>query len=222
MTAPPRTAGTTGRTRTQTPTRESGKPAVQPDRSTGGRGRSTAAERAYARRAHRGQRPGDRPDQAADRRQTSGHRASFVILVMVLLIGGVVATLWFSTQATADAYKLEQAKNATNELSVRVGQLQQQVAQQGSPQSLAQRARQLGMVPAGDIAHLVVGPDGKVTVIGTPTKVTPPPPPPPSTPPSGTTGTSTATSTTTPTTTATTTAATTTATTTAATPPTGG
>jgi hypothetical protein len=176
MTAPPRAVPQTGRTRTQqAPGRESGGPAGQPDRQ-----RSAAAERAYARRAQRGQRSGDeRPaaKQKQERKPGSASRATFVILVMVLLVGGVVATLWFSTQATADAYRLEQAKNTTGQLSVRVGQLQQQVAQQDSPQSLAQRAQQLGMIPAGDVAHLVVGPDGRVTVIGTPSKVVPPPPP---------------------------------------------
>ncbi|HVV19015.1 MAG TPA: hypothetical protein VHF06_06230 [Pseudonocardiaceae bacterium] len=184
MTAPPRVASQTGRTRGPAPTRETGKPAVQPDRS-----RSTAAERAYARRAHRGQRPAaDHAAGKVERRPGSAGRVSFVVLVMVLLIGGVVATLWFSTQATADAYKLEQAKNATNKLSSRVGQLQQQVAQQDSPQSLEQHARQLGMVPAPDVTHLVVGKDGKVTVIGTPSKAVPPPPPVTSTsPPAGTT-----------------------------------
>jgi hypothetical protein len=177
MTAPPRTSTPAGRTRTQTSTRESGRVAAALDRASGGRARSGATLRAYARRAQRSTDGG--PGTAADRRQGSAHRASFVILVMLLLTGGVVATLWFATQATADAYKLEQARNETSRLAVRVGQLQQEVAQQGSPQSLAQRAARLGMIPAGDIAHLVVGPDGRVTVIGTPTKAVPPPPPPP-------------------------------------------
>lgn len=181
MTAPPRVTQPATRTRTQTPGRESGKPAGQPDRS-----RSAAAERAYARRAQRGRRSADdRSVAPPERKPGSASRATFVILVMVLLIGGVVATLWFSTQATADAYKLEQAKNTTGQLSVRVGQLQQQVAQQDSPQSLARRAQQLGMIPAGDVAHLVVGPDGRVTVIGTPSKAEPTPPPSSTAPASG-------------------------------------
>jgi hypothetical protein len=154
---------------------------VQPDRS-----RSAAAERAYARRAQRGRTTEGPPPAKAERKAGSTGRVTFVILVMALLIGGVVATLWFSTQATADAYKLEQAKNTTNKLSSRVGQLQQQVAQQDSPQSLAQRAGQLGMVPAPDVTHLVVGKDGHVTVIGTPSKAVPPPPPVTSTPPTST------------------------------------
>lgn len=197
MTAPARVAGPAGRTRTRTqpPQRERGTgkpPAAQPERTTNGR-RSAAAERAYARRSQRSQRsPDAEPAPQAERRPGSASRATFVIAVMALLVGGVVATLWFSTQATADAYRLEQAKNTTNELQVQVGQLQQEVARQDSPLSLQQRAHQLGMVPAGDPAHLVVGGNGKVHMIGTPSAAEPPPPPPkpsttttPSTPPSG-------------------------------------
>jgi hypothetical protein len=185
-------AGSSGRTRTstqaktQTKTPPKTQPRTQPpqrERGTGqpdgGRGRTAAAERAYARRAQRTERAtGTRPAPQAERKQGSASRATFVILVIVLLIGGVVATLWFSTQATADAYKLEQAKNTTNQLQVRVGQLQQQVARQDSPQWLANQAKHLGMIPAGDAAHLVVGANGKVTVIGTPSAAEPPPPPP--------------------------------------------
>jgi hypothetical protein len=189
MTAPARAAGPSARTRTRTqPTpkeRGTGAPVAPPDETTG-RGRSVAAERAYARRAQRTERAtGATPAPKPERKQGSASRVTFVVLVMTLLIGGVVATLWFSTQATADAYRLEQAKNTTNQLSVRVGQLQRQVAAEDSPPSLEQRARQLGMVPAGDPAHLVVGANGKVIVIGTPS-VAQPPPRPTSTPPSGT------------------------------------
>ncbi|HKN99326.1 MAG TPA: hypothetical protein VJX10_19560, partial [Pseudonocardiaceae bacterium] len=135
------------------------------------------------------------PTTRTERKAGSASRATFVILVMVLLVGGVVATLWFSTQATADAYRLEQAKNTTNQLQVQVGQLQQEVAQQDSPPSLAARARQLGMIPAPDAAHLVVGPNGRVRVVGTPSVAEPPPKPttkpvtPTSTPPARSTST---------------------------------
>lgn len=187
MTAPARVPGTTGRTRTtkaQPPQRERGTgTSTQPDRT-----RSAAAERAYARRAQRSQRAtGTQPDTTAERKSGSAGRVTFVVLVIALLIGGVVATLWFATQATADAYNLEQAKNTTSQLQARVGQLQQQVAQQNSPLSLQQRAHQLGMIPAPDPAHIVVGKNGKATVIGTPSAAVPPPPPttaPPTTTPS--------------------------------------
>jgi cell division protein FtsB len=186
MTAPARVAGPTrSRTRTPPPSRER-----EPDRTPGTRGRSAAAERAYARRAQRTERAtGVAPTVKAERRPGSAGRATFVVLVMVLLVGGVVATLWFSTQATADAYRLEQAKKATSELSARVAQLQQQVDEQDSAPALGARARQLGMVPAGDPAHLVVGPDGSVALVGTPSvaRTPPPPPPPTTTPPTSTT-----------------------------------
>ena len=117
-----------------------------------------------------------------------------MILVIGLLVSGVVATLWLSTQATADSYKLAQAQQNTAALQQHVQSLQQQVAEANAPDALASRAQQLGMVPAGDPAHLIVGPDGSVTVIGTPAKATAPPAPPapatttpaaPSTPASG-------------------------------------
>lgn len=177
--------------------------ATQPERSTPTRGRSAAAERAYARRAQRAERERSTvPTGKAERKPGSAGRATFVILVMALLVGGVVATLWFSTQATADAYKLEQAKKDTQGLSVRVAQLRRQVAQQDSAPALGNRAQQLGMVPAGDPAHLVVGPDGSVIVIGTPSAAhapttTPPPPATTTTNPPATTTTNPGTTTTT-------------------------
>jgi hypothetical protein len=160
---------------------------VPPERLAATARSTAAAERAYARRAQRNDRAmvGPRPE----RRQGSAGRITFVVLVIGLLIGGVVASLWFSTQATADAYSLEQAKAVTQGLSQQVQQLQQQVAQADSAPSLAARARALGMVPAGDPARLVVGPNGQVTVIGQPSRVTatpPPPPPPASSAPSST------------------------------------
>jgi hypothetical protein len=196
MTAPARATGPTPaahtRTRTPPPTRErTGKPAAQPtqpERTTATRGRSAAVERAYQRRAQRTERAaGFGPAVKTERKPGSASRATFVVLVMVLLVGGVVATLWFSTQATADAYRLEQAKKDTAALAVRVAQLQRQVAEQDSAPSLGGRALQLGMVPAGDPAHLVVGADGSVTMIGTPSVAKPPPPPPTTTPPATTT-----------------------------------
>ena len=198
MTAPARVAGPTrSRTRTPPPSRER-----EPERAPGTRGRSAAAERAYARRAQRTERAtGVTPTVKTERRPGSASRATFVVLVMALLVGGVVATLWFATQATADAYRLEQAKKATSALSAQVAQLQQQVYKQDSAPALGDRARQLGMVPAGDPAHLVVGADGSVALVGTPSVArTPPPPtttaPPPSTttaPPTSTTSTPTTT-----------------------------
>ncbi|NIH84250.1 hypothetical protein [Amycolatopsis granulosa] len=137
--------------------------------------RSTAAERAYARRAQRAEGL-KRTAPAPERRQARlalrlpRSRATFVLMVMMLLAAGVVTTLLLSTQAIADSYRLEQLRHSNAGLTERIEQLQQDVSGAESPSSLAERARALGMVPAGDPAHLVQNPDGSVTVVGEPKK----------------------------------------------------
>jgi Tfp pilus assembly protein PilV len=165
------------------------------DRGVVTHNRSAAAERAYARRA--GRTPGSRPkgpQARPERKSGSASRVSFVVLVMGLLVVGVVTTLWLSTQSTADSLKLAQAQQATQNLAAKVQLLQQQIDQGRSPAQIAKLAQQLGMVPANSLAHIVVGPNGQVTVVGTPSPATSPAPPPP--PSSSSTSTDTPTSTT--------------------------
>jgi hypothetical protein len=96
-------------------------------------------------------------------------RAPFVLTVMVLLGVGLVATLWLSTAAAADSYRLQDARTAARELSERSERLHREVAALQSPPALAQRAARLGMVPVKDPARRVVGADGAVRVVGEPT-----------------------------------------------------
>jgi hypothetical protein len=137
-----------------------------------GRARAFAAERVRARRGRIGAKSDD-----AGAQQAGAGRASFVVAIIALLVVGVVATLWLSTQAIADSYRLEAAKEEAARLAEQKAVLQREVSGMESAPALAKRARELGMIPAGDPAWLRVGPDGKVTVVGDPTKVVPPPPP---------------------------------------------
>lgn len=137
-----------------------------------GRVRSTAAQRAYARRAQRSGRPAAAPSPDAD------GRTRFVVLVMVLLAGGLIATLALSTSAAADSYRVQQAQSRVRQLSERAEALSRTVANLQTPPSLARRARALGMVPATEPARLVVRPGGEVAVIGHPAPVPAPAPPP--------------------------------------------
>ncbi|SDC29888.1 hypothetical protein [Actinokineospora iranica] len=185
--APERTPDPTRRTRTaDTDTVAAPTKPTRADR-TSARPRTPAAERAYARRAQREGRGGTRshtaPAVKADE-ATSG-RASFVVLIIALLVVGVVATLWLTTQAIADSYRLEAAKQEATRLSEQAAQLQREVTKQESPSALADRARALGMVPAGDPSWLVVNPDGSVTVVGDAKPVTTPPSPNAAAQPSG-------------------------------------
>lgn len=147
-------------------------PATRPAPS---RSRTAAAQRAYARRAHREGRKVDHPiDDDVDH---GAGRASFVVLIIVLLTVGVAATLWLSTQAIEDSYRLDNAKKEADRLSEQAADLQREVTEKESASSLADRAKAMGMVPAGDPARLIVQPDGTVVVVGEPKPVEKPAPP---------------------------------------------
>jgi hypothetical protein len=171
VTAPPRTAtstrgSTTAPARRRDPVPSGGRdPAVQ-------RGRSPAVARAYARRA---QRTGV---WTAGPGNADTGRTPFVMLIMALLAVTLVATLWLSTAATADSYHLQNARKVARQLTERSESLGRQVATLETAPELARRARELGMVPAGDAARLVVRPDGGVVLIGQPRRATAPAAPP--------------------------------------------
>lgn len=167
MTAPPRTVTppTAQRSRAAALNRRRGIESA--------RVRSRAVQRAYARRA---QRTG--PRHAARDSVEAARRAPFVVLVMVLLAVVLVATLWLSTAAAADSYHLRSAREAARNLTERSENLGREVASLETAPEVARRARELGMVPAGDPARLVVRPDGAVVLIGQPRRATAPAPPP--------------------------------------------
>ncbi|MEU4250611.1 hypothetical protein AB0F15_24710 [Amycolatopsis sp. NPDC026612] len=149
----------------------------------GSRGRTSAAERAYARRAQRADllkereprpepkvRPAEQKQLPKLRLRLPKSRASFVLMMMALLAAGVATTLWLTTQAIADSYRLEQLRTTNANLAETKEHLQRDVAKAESPASLAPAAQQLGMVPGGDPARIVVGPDGKTSLVGEPKK----------------------------------------------------
>ncbi|MCR3718513.1 MULTISPECIES: hypothetical protein [Prauserella salsuginis group] len=148
------------------------------------RRRSSAAERAYARRAQRVealQRQTERSETPEPRRlrlqlRWPRSRASFVLMLMALMAVGVATTLWLSTQAISDSYRLEQLRQNNDSLAERSEELQRAVASAGAPAQLAERAEALGMVPGGDPARLVVATDGAVRVVGEPKRANGPAP----------------------------------------------
>lgn len=149
-------------------------------------GKGTAAQKAYARRAQRTASlahphpPGVPVRRLAHALRLPTSRAGFVLMMMGLLSAGVALTLWLSTQAIADSYRLEAVRAETARLAERAERLQQDVTRQQTASALAQKARALGMVPSESPAHLLVTPGGKVTLFGEPKKAQPqrlPPPP---------------------------------------------
>ncbi|MGH3942443.1 MAG: septum formation initiator [Pseudonocardiaceae bacterium] len=158
LAAPPRnTTSTVGRTPTR---RRVNRPA---------RTRSAAVARAYARRAQR-----SGALHGAGQPSAGANRAPFVVLMMVVLSVALIATLWLSTAAAADSYRLQNARESARDLTERSEQLGREVATLETAPELARRALELGMVPAGDPARLVVGSDGSVVVVGEPKAATAP------------------------------------------------
>jgi hypothetical protein len=174
--------GTGGTRRAQATTKTEQPPdAVQPvktPRRAKRTARTSAAERAYARRAQRAgllRREADAERRAVDQKSRRrlrwpASRASFVLMMMGLLAVGVAATLWLSTQAIADSYRLEQLRGFNARQAEQAAQLQRDVTKQESASSLAQKAQELGMVPGGDPARIVVAPDGTTSLVGQPKK----------------------------------------------------
>ncbi|HEU5471529.1 MAG TPA: septum formation initiator family protein [Actinophytocola sp.] len=163
----------------EVPEPDTGQP-PNPTERRDGRPRSAAAQRAYARRAQRTGGAAERfvPEPEPSDEPTGG-RARFVVLIIGLLVVGIAATLWLSTQAIADSYRLERIKQQSTDLSERADVLQREVTRLDSPAALAKRAEELGMVFPGEPAWLVVHPDGTISLFGEPKPATAPAPPPP-------------------------------------------
>ena len=96
----------------------------------------------------------------------------------MLLASGLVATLWLSTAAAADSYRLENARNGARDLSEQAERLRRDVEAMQSAPSVAAGAARIGMVPGGTPAVLLVRPDGSTQLVGTPTAAAAAPPAP--------------------------------------------
>ncbi|MEU6561876.1 FtsB family cell division protein [Nocardia nova] len=136
-----------------------------------------AAQRAYARRRHRA---GERmlPPLPGRAGSLMAGRLPFVAAILALLGCGLLVTLVLTTHAAEDSYQLSDARKVNRQLLDERAALEREVKAADSPPELADRARELGMVPAKDPARLLVAPDGTVTVVGKETPAEGPPQPP--------------------------------------------
>ena len=148
--------------------RQAGAGRSTPGKSTGAtrphetREAAGAVGRAYARRAGRERR------LVGDTGPAAARRSQFVLLIMGLLGVGLIASLWLSTTAAADSYRLDAARHATRDLTERSESLSADIASMQAAPSLARAAQEMGMVQVSDVARLVVAQDGAIRVVGTP------------------------------------------------------
>ena len=91
---------------------------------------------------------------------------------------GLGVTLWLSTDAAERSYQLGNARETNQALLQQKEALERDVLEAQAAPALAEAARNLGMIPSRDTAHLVQDPAGNWIVVGTPKPAEGAPPPP--------------------------------------------
>ncbi len=109
-------------------------------------------------------------------------RVPFVVLVIGSLGLGLGVTLWLSTDSAERSYQLSTARETNQALLLQKEALERDVLEAQAAPALAEAARDLGMIPSRDTAHLVQDPAGNWVVVGTPRPAEGVPPPPLNTP----------------------------------------
>ena len=110
--------------------------------------------------------------------RTLAARVPFVVLVIGALGIGLGVTLWLSTDAAERSYQLGHARQLNQALAQQKEALERDVLEAQAPPALAEAARELGMIPSRDTAHLVQDATGAWVVVGTPKPAEGVPPPP--------------------------------------------
>jgi hypothetical protein len=105
-------------------------------------------------------------------------KVPFVVLVIGSLGLGLAITLWLSTGAAERSYQLGSARETNQALLQQKEALERDVLEAQAAPALAEAARNLGMIPSRDTAHLVQDPAGNWIVVGTPRPADGAPPPP--------------------------------------------
>lgn len=132
------------------------------------------ARAARARASERRRRPGPVPVRvaAAGRPVRAALlRVPFVVALIILLAGAVGGVLYLNTKTDESGMRTQQATSTSALLRLQIEALNRSIADLSATPRIAQEARALGMVPAGDAAILTIGQDGKTSLIGTPTPV---------------------------------------------------
>lgn len=133
-----------------------GRPAPAGRRAAGPELRPDPAERRAAG-------PGLRPDPAerAAARPRARSRTPFVLLLVGLLGGGLVCLLLINTTLAEGSFQITAMQQKNAALTQQEQALQQETARLASPASIAARARQLGMQPAGRLRFINLK-DGRI------------------------------------------------------------
>ena len=95
-----------------------------------------------------------RSDSTANESAERAVRASFVVLVLLVLSLGLVSLLIVNTALARNSFTVSALQRHNVELAERTQALQEDLSRAASPSVLAKSARELGMVPAGSVAYV--------------------------------------------------------------------
>jgi hypothetical protein len=99
----------------------------------------------------------------------------FVVLVLGLIGGGMLALLALNTASAANEVRRHDIAEADQSVAAQVEQLQIDARNSAAPGNLARAAQALGMVPAGNPGFIELDRKGRVRVLGRPAPATAPP-----------------------------------------------
>jgi cell division protein FtsB len=104
--------------------------------------------------------PAGRPRRraGAKRRRRVLPTPPFVVLALLVLGAGLAALLGINTVTTQESFQLHQLQQRGQSLTQQEQALRVALLQEQAPNRLADRARRLGMVPAGGAHYLTVKP----------------------------------------------------------------
>ncbi|HEU4360634.1 MAG TPA: hypothetical protein VFR27_03890 [Mycobacterium sp.] len=102
------------------------------------------------------------------RPRTLAAKVPFVVLIIGTLGVGLGITLWLSTDAAERSYQLGNLRAQNRALLQQKEALERDVLTAESAPALAEAARNLGMIPSRDTAHLVQDGSGNWMVVGSP------------------------------------------------------
>jgi len=147
-----------------------GQPAVSPAAPARPRPRSGAPWRVAPARAPKPQ-PAQSPAQAPYARAgvtaAGSHRMPFMLLLCGLLGGALVSALVISTTLAEGSFQITKLQDSTSALAKQQQVLEEEVAQQESPQGIEQQAAKLGMRRVGELRFIDLT-TGKTSNDGTP------------------------------------------------------
>ncbi|CAM2730972.1 hypothetical protein ACSL103130_00050 [Actinomyces slackii] len=109
-------------------------------------GRAQGASPASAGRAQDSARPALRVIRSA---APSRSTLPFLAIIILILSGALVASMLLNAQMADTAYQMKDKQIELNVMNDHVETLRTQVQEASAPDSLASRAEELGMVPAG-------------------------------------------------------------------------